>query len=174
LVTNCSNNYGPYQFPEKLIPHMIITALNEKPLPVYGDGSNIRDWLYVGDHCGAIMTVLEKGRVGETYAIGGGAERTNLQIVHGICDILDELHPRREGSYRDLVAFVKDRPGHDFRYAIDSGKLRRELGWSTTRTFEDGISETVRWYLSNTAWTERILSGEYRLARIGIGSADGR
>jgi dTDP-glucose 4,6-dehydratase len=168
LVTNCSNNYGPYQFPEKLIPHMIISALSGKPLPVYGDGSNVRDWLYVGDHCGALLAVLEGGRVGETYAVGGGAERTNLAIVHGICDILDEIRPKTSGSYRNLITFVKDRPGHDFRYAIDSGKLRSELGWSPSRTFDDGMRETVSWYLDNGEWIERILSGEYRLGRIGV------
>jgi dTDP-glucose 4,6-dehydratase len=174
LVTNCSNNYGPCQFPEKLIPHMIISALNEKPLPVYGDGSNVRDWLYVGDHCAALLAVLEGGRVGETYAIGGGTERTNLQIVHGICDILDEKRPRRAGSYSDLVTFVKDRPGHDYRYAINSAKLRAELGWSPSRTFGEGMRETVDWYLGNTVWIEHILSGEYRLARIGTGNASAR
>ncbi|MDR1514741.1 MAG: dTDP-glucose 4,6-dehydratase [Synergistaceae bacterium] len=174
LLTNCSNNYGPYQFPEKLIPHMIISALNGKPLPVYGDGSNVRDWLYVGDHCAALLAVLERGRVGETYAVGGGDERTNLQIVHAICDILDGTRPRRSGSYRDLVTFVKDRPGHDYRYAIDSAKLRTELGWSPSLTFDAGIKETVNWYLGNTSWTNRILSGEYRLERIGMGNADER
>lgn len=174
LVTNCSNNYGPYQFPEKLIPHMIISALNEKPLPVYGDGSNVRDWLYAGDHCEALLAVLERGGPGETYAIGGGAELTNIQIVQTICDILDEARPRASGSYRDLITFVKDRPGHDFRYAIDSGKIRSELGWKPSRAFDGGIRETVCWYLDNEEWTGRILSGEYRLARIGTGNADER
>jgi dTDP-glucose 4,6-dehydratase len=169
IVTNCSNNYGPYQFPEKLIPHMIISALNEHPLPVYGDGRNVRDWLYVEDHCAALTDVLERGAVGETYAIGGNSELTNLQIVHRICDILDEARPRRSGGYRDLVSFVKDRPGHDYRYAIDSSKLRTELGWSPSRTFDDGMLETVAWYLGNSAWADGILSGEYRLKRIGVG-----
>ena len=170
LITNCSNNYGPYQFPEKLIPHMIISALNEKPLPVYGDGSNVRDWLYVTDHCRAIIDVLEKGRVGETYVIGGGAERTNIQIVRSICGILGDISPRRGGGdYADLITFVKDRPGHDHRYAIDSAKIRSELGWQPSRSFEDGMLETVKWYLDNGDWVGEILSGEYRLARIGVG-----
>ena len=169
LITNCSNNYGPYQFPEKLIPHMILSALKEKSLPVYGDGSNVRDWLFVEDHCRAIISVLEKGRIGETYAIGGNSERTNLQIVHKLCDLLDELRPRAAGSYRDLITFVKDRPGHDYRYAIDSAKIQMELGWSPTRDFETGIRETVEWYLTNIGWIDDILSGQYRLTRIGEG-----
>jgi len=169
LITNCSNNYGPYQFPEKLIPHIILSALKEKNLPVYGDGSNIRDWLFVEDHCRAIISVLEKGKVGETYVIGGNSERTNLQIVHKLCDLLDEFRPRAAGSYRDLITFVKDRPGHDYRYAIDSAKIQAELGWAPTRDFETGIRETVEWYLGNIEWIDGILSGQYRLARIGKG-----
>lgn len=170
LITNCSNNYGPYQFPEKLIPHMVISALVEKPLPVYGDGSNIRDWLYVEDHCSAILTVLQNGTVGETYVIGGNSERTNLTIVEKICVILDGLRPRRGGkSYKELITFVKDRPGHDYRYAIAPAKLREELGWSPSRTFDEGITYTVKWYLDNGKWIDNILSGEYKLVRIGTG-----
>lgn len=170
LVTNCSNNYGPYQFPEKLIPHMVISALAGKPLPVYGDGSNVRDWLYVEDHCDAILTVLRRGAVGGTYVVGGQSERTNLEIVEKICDILDNVRPRTDGvSYRKQIAFVKDRPGHDYRYAIDASKLRGELGWSPSRTFEEGLAETVKWYAGNEAWVQGILSGEYRLERIGTG-----
>jgi dTDP-glucose 4,6-dehydratase len=173
LVTNCSNNSGPNQFPEKLIPHMIISALDEKQLPVYGDGGNVRDWLYVVDHCRAIMDVLEKGRVGDTYVIGGKCERTNLQIVHKICDIMDDLAPRSNGaSHRELITFVKDRPGHDYRYAIDAAKIERELGWRPSRTFEEGIFETVKWYIDNRGWTDGILSGEYKLSRIGTGRVD--
>ena len=167
LVTNCSNNYGPYQFPEKLIPHMILSAVSGKPLPVYGDGSNVRDWLFVEDHCRALISVLERGRIGETYTIGGDSERANLQIVHKLCDLLDELRPRATGPYRELVTFVKDRPGHDFRYAIDSSKIRTELKWVPARDFETGIRETVEWYLANSDWTDGILSGQYRLSRIG-------
>jgi dTDP-glucose 4,6-dehydratase len=173
LVTNCSNNYGPYQFPEKLIPHMILTALKGGSLPVYGDGGNVRDWLFVEDHCRALIDVLEKGRIGETYAIGGGCERTNLQIVHKLCGLLDELRPRPGGAYRELITFVKDRPGHDRRYAIDSKKIRTELGWKPMRDFETGIRKTVEWYLANGEWTGGILSGQYRLARIGEGRANG-
>ncbi|GHV26808.1 dTDP-glucose 4,6-dehydratase [Synergistales bacterium] len=176
LVTNCSNNYGPYQFPEKLVPHITLSALAEKPLPVYGDGGNVRDWLHVGDHCRALMAVLERGRVGETYAIGGSSERTNVSIVQTICGILDELRPRPTGgaSYRDLIRFVADRPGHDRRYAIDASKLRNELGWKPSRAFEDGMSETVKWYLGNGDWVNGILSGAYRLTRIGTGRHDAR
>ncbi|MDR1944042.1 MAG: GDP-mannose 4,6-dehydratase, partial [Synergistaceae bacterium] len=173
LITNCSNNYGPYQFPEKLVPHMIISALREKPLPVYGDGGNVRDWLFVSDHCAALIDVLERGRVGETYLIGGGGERTNLQVVRSICDIMDEISPASGGAKRrDLITFVRDRPGHDYRYAIDSAKLREELGWAPSRGFEDGMFETVRWYLGNRDWVDKILSGEYRLTRIGTGGSD--
>jgi dTDP-glucose 4,6-dehydratase len=170
LITNCSNNYGPYQFPEKLIPHIILSAAAEKPLPVYGDGSNVRDWLFVGDHCRAIVDVLERGTVGETYAIGGDSERTNMEVVSGVCAVLDEIRPRACGaSYKDLVTFVKDRPGHDYRYAMDASKLKAELGWAPSRSFEDGLRETVMWYLDNGEWTEDILSGKYRLSRIGLG-----
>jgi dTDP-glucose 4,6-dehydratase len=169
LITNCSNNYGPYQFPEKLIPHIILSAAAEKPLPVYGDGSNVRDWLFVGDHCRAIIDVLERGTAGETYAVGGDSERTNLEVVRSVCDILDEARPRAGGaSHKDLIVFVKDRPGHDFRYAMDASKLKAELGWAPSRSFGDGLRETVAWYLDNEEWTEEILSGEYRLARIGL------
>ncbi|ELA00672.1 dtdp-glucose 4,6 dehydratase, NAD(P)-binding protein [Cupriavidus sp. HMR-1] len=162
LTTNCSNNYGPYQFPEKLIPLVIANALAGKPLPIYGDGQNVRDWLYVGDHCTAIRTVLERGRLGETYNVGGWNEKTNLEVVHTICDLLDELKPTPTGSYRDLITFVKDRPGHDRRYAIDARKLERELGWRPAETFETGLRKTVQWYLSNQSWVADVTSGEYR------------
>lgn len=163
LTTNCSNNYGPLQFPEKLIPLMIHHALAGKPLPIYGDGQNIRDWLYVGDHCDAIRAVLFNGRVGETYNIGGCNEKANMEVVHTLCDILDTEHPRPDGtSYRTLITFVKDRPGHDRRYAIDANKIGTELGWRPAETFETGIRKTIRWYLANAGWVERITSGEYR------------
>lgn len=162
LITNCSNNYGPRQFPEKLIPLVTLNALARKPLPVYGTGSNIRDWLHVEDHCAAIQRVLEAGRVGQTYNIGGHSERTNLEVVHGICAVLDELVPSREGPYAALVKFVTDRPGHDFRYAIDCSKLCGELGWEPRHTFEQGLRETVRWYLDNREWVENVQSGDYR------------
>jgi dTDP-glucose 4,6-dehydratase len=163
LTTNCSNNYGPYHFPEKLIPLMIVNALAGKPLPVYGDGQQIRDWLYVGDHCSAIRRVLEAGRVGETYNVGGWNEKPNLEIVHHVCALLDELRPRKAGgSYSGQVTFVKDRPGHDRRYAIDARKIERELGWKPAETFETGIRKTVQWYLANGAWVERVQSGAYR------------
>jgi len=149
LTTNCSNNYGPHQFPEKLIPLMIRKALAGEPLPVYGDGRNVRDWLYVADHCTALRRVLEAGRIGETYNIGGESEQANIDLVHALCDILDRLRPRRAGSYRALVSFVKDRPGHDRRYAIDIGKIRRELGWQPEESFESGLAKTVRWYLDH-------------------------
>jgi dTDP-glucose 4,6-dehydratase len=160
LTTNCSNNYGPFQFPEKLIPLMIANALADKPLPVYGDGQNVRDWLYVGDHCNAVSRVLQDGQPGETYNIGGWNEMTNLDVVHTLCDILDELVPKR-GSYRDQIAFVKDRPGHDRRYAIDARKIERELGWKPTETFATGIRKTVRWYLDRQDWVSDVQSGEY-------------
>ena len=161
LTTNCSNNYGPYQFPEKLIPLIILNALNAKPLPIYGDGLNVRDWLYVGDHCQAIALVLEKGRVGETYNIGGDSEMQNIDVVTTICSIMDEAHP--EGApHNRLVTFVKDRPGHDRRYAVDVSKLKRELGWSQRETFPTGIRRTVEWYLSNSAWIQEVTSGDYR------------
>ena len=162
LTTNCSNNYGPYQFPEKLIPLMVLNALDGKPLPVYGDGSNVRDWLYVGDHCGAIRRVLEGGRPGETYNIGGGAERRNLDVVRLVCATLDELRPRAAGRYEALVTFVKDRPGHDWRYAMDTGKIERELGWRPRESFESGLRKTVEWYLANADWVASVRSGEYR------------
>jgi len=161
VTTNCSNNYGPYQFPEKLIPLMTINALLGKPLPVYGKGDNIRDWLHVEDHCSAIETVLAKGKTGETYAIGGRSERTNMDIVNQICAIMDELHP--EGKpHSSLITYVKDRLGHDFRYAIDCSKTENELGWKQKHTFEEGLRQTVEWYLANQKWWESILSGEYK------------
>jgi dTDP-glucose 4,6-dehydratase len=162
LTTNCSNNYGPFQFPEKLIPLMILNARDGKPLPVYGDGQNVRDWLYVEDHCEAISTVLAGGRPGETYNISGWNEKRNLEIVQTICDIVDELSPRRAGSRRELITFVKDRPGHDRRYAMDARKIERELGWRPKQTFEAGIRMTVRWYLENDAWVRDVTSGVYR------------
>ncbi len=162
LTTNCSNNYGPYHFPEKLIPLIIANALAGKALPVYGDGQNVRDWLYVRDHCAAIRQVLARGRLGETYNVGGWNEKTNLEVVHTICDLLDELKPRASGSYRDQIAFVKDRPGHDRRYAIDARKLERELGWKPAETFESGLRKTVRWYLDHQDWAQDVMSGEYR------------
>lgn len=162
LTTNCSNNYGPYHFPEKLIPLVIHNALNGKNLPIYGNGSNIRDWLYVGDHCSAIRRVLEAGKVGETYNIGGWNEKTNLDVVHTLCDILDQEKPKASGSYRDQITFVQDRPGHDQRYAIDASKVERELGWKPAETFETGIRKTVKWYLENQRWVDNVTSGEYK------------
>lgn len=163
LVTNCSNNYGPYHFPEKLIPLVIHNALAGKPLPIYGDGRQVRDWLYVGDHCSALRAVLARGRPGETYNIGGGNERANLDVVNAVCAILDRLCPRADGaSYATQIAFVKDRPGHDRRYAIDAAKLRAELGWQPVETFESGLEKTVRWNLDNAGWLERVTSGAYR------------
>lgn len=162
LTTNCSNNYGPYHFPEKLIPLMITNALSGKALPVYGDGLNVRDWLYVGDHCTAIRTVLARGRVGETYNIGGWNEKTNLDVVHTLCDLLDALRPKASGSYRQQITFIGDRPGHDRRYAIDARKLERELGWRPAETFETGLRKTVQWYLDNPGWVKDVTSGEYR------------
>ena len=163
LTTNCSNNYGPYQFPEKLIPLMIVNAISGKPLPIYGDGKQIRDWLYVCDHCSAIRRVLESGRLGETYNIGGWNEKPNIEIVHTICDLLDEIRPKADGSsYRSLITTVIDRPGHDRRYAIDAGKIERELGWRPEETFETGIRKTVSWYLDHQAWVADVQSGAYR------------
>jgi dTDP-glucose 4,6-dehydratase len=163
LTTNCSNNYGPYQFPEKLIPLVLHNALSGKPLPIYGDGGNVRDWLYVADHCAAIRLVLEKGRVGETYNIGGCNEKTNLEVVHTLCDILDEMRPRADGkSYREQITFVPDRPGHDRRYAIDARKLIGELAWQPRETFQSGIRKTVAWYLDHQDWVAHVTSGEYR------------
>lgn len=168
LTTHCSNNYGPYQFPEKLIPLTIQKALANKALPVYGDGLNIRDWLYVGDHCNAIERVLEAGKPGETYNIGGNAERENITVVKAICALLDERMPRADGRAREsLITFVKDRPGHDRRYAINASKLRRELGWSPSQTFESGLALTVDWYLANQPWVRRVLDGSYRMERLG-------
>ena len=168
LTTNCSNNYGPYQFPEKLIPLIIARALAGEPLPVYGDGRNVRDWLYVGDHCAAIRAVLERGRVGETYNVGGDAERENIDVVKAICALLDARRPRADGKPRESqVTFVADRPGHDRRYAIDATKLKSELGWAPAHTFEQGIADTVDWYLAHQAWVQRVTDGSYRLERIG-------
>jgi len=168
LTTHCSNNYGPYQFPEKLIPLVITKALAGEPLPVYGDGKQVRDWLHVGDHCRAIRTVLDKGRIGETYNVGGNAEMQNIEVVKAICALLDQHPPRAEGRLRESqITFVQDRPGHDRRYAIDAGKLRRELGWTPAYTFERGIAETVDWYLTHQDWVQRVLDGSYRLERIG-------
>ena len=163
LTTNCSNNYGPYHFPEKLIPLLIVNSLAGKPLPVYGDGQQVRDWLYVKDHCSAIRRVLADGRVGETYNVGGWNEKPNIEIVHTVCALLDELRPRADGkSYREQITYVTDRPGHDRRYAIDAHKLERELGWKPVETFETGIRKTVVWYLENQPWVANALSGGYR------------
>jgi len=161
IITNCSNNYGPFQFPEKLIPLLVINALSGKPLPIYGDGLNVRDWLYVLDHCHALIQVLEKGRPGDVYAIGGYSERTNLQVAHAVCSSLDKLHPA-EKPYASLITHVPDRPGHDRRYAINATKISDELGWRPAETFESGIAKTVEWYLSNRSWIENVLSGGYR------------
>ncbi len=162
LISNCSNNYGPFQFPEKLIPLVIHNALAGKPLPIYGDGQQIRDWLYVGDHCAALATIIARGRPGETYAVGGDSERTNLDVVGTICALLDQHRPRNSGSYRDQMTFVADRPGHDRRYAIDASKLKRELGWRPEREFTSGIEATVLWYLDNGNWVSDVTSGAYR------------
>ena len=162
LTTNCSNNYGPYHFPEKLIPLMIVNALAGKPLPIYGDGLNVRDWLYVKDHCSAIRTVLARGTPGEVYNIGGWNERTNRQIVDAICALLDEMRPDAAGPYARLIRFVTDRPGHDRRYAIDARKIERELGWRPVESFETGIRKTVQWYLDHAGWVQRVQSGSYR------------
>ena len=162
LTTNCSNNYGPYHFPEKLIPLVILNAIAGKPLPIYGDGQQIRDWLYVKDHCSAIRRVLAVGVVGETYNVGGWNEKTNLEVVHTICRLLDELQPKQQGTYAEQITFVQDRLGHDRRYAIDARKLERELGWKPTETFESGIRKTVEWYLSHSEWISNVTSGAYR------------
>jgi dTDP-glucose 4,6-dehydratase len=170
LVTNCSNNYGPYHFPEKLIPHMILNALDGKPLPVYGDGQQIRDWLYVDDHARALYKVVTEGEVGETYNIGGHNEKTNLHVVETICELLEELAPEKPAgltNYKDLITFVKDRPGHDLRYAIDASKIDKELDWTPEETFETGLKNTVKWYLSNKEWWTSVLNGEYQLVRLG-------
>ena len=162
VTTNCSNNYGPLHFPEKLIPLMIVNALAGKPLPIYGDGQQVRDWLYVGDHCSAIRAVLAGGRVGEVYNIGGWNEKTNKDIVHTVCGLLDELRPSAEGPYTRLITYVKDRPGHDRRYAIDARKIERELGWRPAETFDTGIRKTVQWYLSHGDWVANVQSGGYK------------
>jgi dTDP-glucose 4,6-dehydratase len=163
VTTNCSNNYGPFQFPEKLIPLVILNALERKVLPVYGDGQNVRDWLFVEDHCAAIRTVLQHGRIGETYNIGGNSERTNIDVVRTICDLVDEMRPQAgSASRRNLITFVKDRPGHDRRYAIDASKISQELGWKPAEQFESGLRKTVEWYLGNTAWVEGVKTGAYR------------
>jgi dTDP-glucose 4,6-dehydratase len=178
LITNCSNNYGPYQFPEKLIPLMVLNALEGKPLPIYGDGGNVRDWIYVEDHCRGVLEALRKGRPGEKYNLGGRSERTNLEIVDAICDILESERPVAENpalsekgvaSYRDLKTFVADRPGHDRRYAIDDSKARGELGWTPRYGFEDGLRATVRWYLANRSWCEAVQAGKYGRERLGLG-----
>ncbi len=180
LVTNCSNNYGPYQFPEKLIPLILNNALNGKPLPVYGDGQQIRDWLFVLDHCSAIRIVLERGRVGETYNVGGGNQRSNLEVVHTICALLDELAPNSPHiPHKQLIRFVADRPGHDRRYAIDARKLESELNWHAAESFETGLRTTVQWYLDNPEWVENVTSGAYKhwidqnySARTGVSDAE--
>ena len=170
IVTNCSNNYGPYHFPEKLIPLVILNGLSGKHLPVYGAGDNIRDWLYVEDHAEALVLVAKKGRIGETYNIGGNCERTNLDVVHAICDLLDELAPDQKiGARRSLIKFVADRPGHDKRYAIDASKIKKELGFAPKETFETGLKKTVTWYLENKPWVQRVLDGSYKMERLGLG-----
>jgi len=169
IVTNCSNNYGPFQFPEKLIPLIILNALEGKPLPVYGDGQNVRDWLYVGDHCEALRTVLERGRPGETYNIGGDCEQRNIDVVRTICQIVDELRPGLpHAPCENLITFVTDRPGHDRRYAIDADKIQRELGWHPRHNFTTGLRETVQWYLDNPNWVERVQTGKYQRERLGL------
>jgi dTDP-glucose 4,6-dehydratase len=172
VTTNCSNNYGPYHFPEKLIPLMILNALDGKPLPVYGKGNQIRDWLYVDDHARALVRVLEQGKPGETYNIGGHNERQNIEVVRLLCELLEEMHPEKPAGvahYQDLITYVADRPGHDLRYAIDAGKIERELGWTPQETFETGMRKTVRWYLDNEAWWRRVRDGSYRGERLGLG-----
>lgn len=169
LITNCSNNYGSYQFPEKLIPLMIINCLHGKPLPVYGKGDNIRDWLYVRDHCDAIHTVLEKGKVGDTYNIGGNNEIMNIDVVKTICSLLNTISPKEDGSqYEDLISYVTDRPGHDFRYAIDATKIKRELGWEPKESFDSGIQKTIQWYLDNSSWWRAIQDKSYQQERLGV------
>jgi dTDP-glucose 4,6-dehydratase len=171
IITNCSNNYGPYHFPEKLIPHVILNAIHGRSLPIYGNGLQIRDWLYVEDHAKALLEVVTMGKIGETYNIGGHNEKTNLEVVETICGLLEELAPQKPlgvTNYRDLITFVKDRPGHDVRYAIDASKIELELGWVPEETFESGLRKTVQWYLKNTSWWERVLSGDYRMERIGV------
>ncbi|MBC8308579.1 MAG: GDP-mannose 4,6-dehydratase [Pelagibacterales bacterium] len=168
LITNCSNNYGPYQFPEKLIPLMILNCLSEKLLPVYGDGKNVRDWLYVEDHCDAIYAVLQNGKIGDTYNIGGNNEIQNIEIVSTICTIMDELKPRNNGQrYDQLITYVKDRPGHDFRYAIDASKIKNKLNWEPIESFETGIKKTIEWYLKNEEWWKDIQNSKYKQERLG-------
>lgn len=167
LITNCSNNYGPYHFPEKLIPLVILNALDGKPLPVYGNGQQVRDWLYVEDHARALFKVVTEGQVGETYNIGGHNEQTNLHVVESICALLDELTPRQNGSYKEQISFVSDRPGHDLRYAIDASKIERELGWTPQETFTSGLRKTVAWYLDNLDWCRRVQDGSYQRERLG-------
>ena len=171
IVTNCSNNYGPYHFPEKLIPHIIIKGLAGESLPVYGDGQNIRDWLYVDDHARALTIVVERGRVGETYNIGGRNERANLVVVQTICDLLDRLEPLARGSRRQLISFVSDRPGHDRRYGIDASKIENELGWQAAETFETGLAKTVKWYLENRPWWQAVLDRGYKTERLGLSNS---
>jgi dTDP-glucose 4,6-dehydratase len=173
VTTNCSNNYGPFQFPEKLIPLMIQNGLAGKPLPVYGKGENVRDWLYVDDHARALLLALERGVPGQTYNVGGGNERRNIDVVHRVCDLLDELAPDSNGgrTHRELIRFVTDRPGHDARYAIDASKIARELGWRAEESFETGLRKTVQWYLANQRWAERVSTGAYRGERLGLGEA---
>jgi dTDP-glucose 4,6-dehydratase len=171
MVTNCSNNYGPYQFPEKLVPLMILNALEGKPLPVYGNGENVRDWLYVADHVDALIAVLERGRSGETYLIGGHGERRNIDVVRAICDLVDELAPPLARARRELIEFVVDRPGHDYRYAIDPSHLTSTLGWQPRHSFDDALRRTVAWYLTNREWCERVQSGEYRRERLGLATS---
>jgi len=170
VITNCSNNYGPYQFPEKLIPKTILSILNHQPIDVYGDGLQVRDWLFVDDHVQALLQVLVHGIVGETYNIGGDSERTNIDVVRTICAIVDRLHPAARGKSEDLIHFVKDRPGHDRRYAVDSRKIKAKLGWSSNQSFDAGLEKTVQWYLNNQTWCERVLDGSYLLNRLGEGS----
>jgi dTDP-glucose 4,6-dehydratase len=170
LVTNCSNNYGPFQFPEKLIPVVILKCLRGEKIPVYGKGENIRDWLYVEDHCEALFTVLSRGRVGQTYNIGGNNEKRNLDLVHLLCELMDELHPSSAGPSSSLITFVTDRPGHDLRYAIDASKIRNELGWVPKQDRSSGFRKAVQWYLDNQAWWNNILSGNYKLERLGSAS----
>jgi dTDP-glucose 4,6-dehydratase len=173
LLTNCSNNYGPFHFPEKLIPHIILNAIHGKPLPVYGDGRQIRDWLHVEDHARALYRVLRNGRVGETYNIGGHNEKQNIEVVMAICELLDELHPESPITpHASLITFVKDRPGHDLRYAIDASKIEHELGWVPQETFDTGLRKTVTWYLNNQKWWQRVLNGDYQLTRLGGGATD--
>ena len=179
ITTNCSNNYGPFQFPEKLIPLLVLNALDRKPLPIYGDGKNVRDWLYVRDHCAALLLVSQKGKPGEVYNVGGHNERTTLEIAHGVCDALDELAASQRSaapalsSYRELIRFVADRPGHDRRYAIDAAKIERTLGWRPETRFDEGLRATVRWYLDNRSWCDRITQGVYRRERLGLARARG-